>query len=219
MDTGAWQATVHRVTKSRTGLKQLNTHVSRKIRVTLWSKTLWMTSWTVAHQVPLSMEFPRQEYWSGQPFSSPGDVSHPGIEPRSPSFQANSLPSEPPGKPQHYLSYCYFLWKQEQKGSSPKEYMWRSLHNISTCLVSISFCCELPSQGLLSNRLGRHILLPCLGKRADLFNGQNNIVLAFRTNCFNKGDFLYSHHHTHNGSTKRRGERERNRSNIHAMNG
>ena len=112
-----------------------------------------------------------------------------------------------------------FLMKTGTKGSSPKEYMWRSLHNTSTCLVFISFCCELPSQGLLSNRLGRHILLPCLGKRADLFNGQNNIVLAFRTNYFNKGDFLYSHHHTHNGSTKRRGERERNRSNIHATNG
>ena len=45
------------------------------------------------------MEFSRQEYWSGLPFSSPGDLSDPGIEPRSPALQADSLPSEPPGKP------------------------------------------------------------------------------------------------------------------------
>ena len=47
----------------------------------------------------LSMEFSRQEYWSGLPFPSPGDLPDPGIEPRSPTLQADSLPSEPPGKP------------------------------------------------------------------------------------------------------------------------
>ena len=45
------------------------------------------------------MEFSRQEYWSGLSFPSPGDLPYPGIEPRSPVFQANSLPSEPPGNP------------------------------------------------------------------------------------------------------------------------
>ena len=54
---------------------------------------------TVARQAPLSMGFSRQEYWSGLPFSSPGDLPNSGIEPRSPALQANSLPSEPPGKP------------------------------------------------------------------------------------------------------------------------
>ena len=53
----------------------------------------------VAWQTPLSMEFSRQEYWSGWPFSSPGDLPDPGIEPRSHAFQADSLASEPPGKP------------------------------------------------------------------------------------------------------------------------
>ena len=47
----------------------------------------------------LLMEFSRQEYWSGLPFPSPGDLPDPGIEPRSPALQADSLPSEPPGKP------------------------------------------------------------------------------------------------------------------------
>ena len=45
------------------------------------------------------MEFSRQEYWSGLPFPSPGDLPNPGIEPESPALQADALPSEPPGKP------------------------------------------------------------------------------------------------------------------------
>ena len=45
------------------------------------------------------MEFSRQEYWTGLLFSSPGDLPYPGIEPVSPTLQADSLPSEPPGKP------------------------------------------------------------------------------------------------------------------------
>ena len=46
-----------------------------------------------------SVEFPRQEYWSGLPFPSPGDLPHPGIKPVSPALQADSLPTGPPGKP------------------------------------------------------------------------------------------------------------------------
>ena len=58
-----------------------------------------VTQWTVACQTPLSMGFPRQEYWSGLPFPSPGLLPDPGIEPGSPALQADSLASEPPGKP------------------------------------------------------------------------------------------------------------------------
>ena len=58
-----------------------------------------MTPWTVARQTPLSMGFSRQEYWSGLPFSSTSDLPDPWIQPRSPALQADSLPSEPPGKP------------------------------------------------------------------------------------------------------------------------
>ena len=60
---------------------------------------LFAVSWTVSRQVPLSMEFSRQEYWSGLPFPSPGDLPDPGIEPGSPALQADSLPFEPPGNP------------------------------------------------------------------------------------------------------------------------
>ena len=54
--------------------------------------------WTVAHQATLSMGFSRQEYWSGLPVPSPGDLPDPGIKSRSPALQGDMLPSEPPGK-------------------------------------------------------------------------------------------------------------------------
>ena len=57
------------------------------------------TPQTVAHQVPLSMGFPGQEYCSGSLFSSPGDPPHPGIEPVSPALQENSLPLSHYGSP------------------------------------------------------------------------------------------------------------------------
>ena len=60
---------------------------------------LFVTPWTVAHQAPQSTGFSRQEYWSGLPFPSPGDLPNPGIEPGSSALQADALLSEPPGKP------------------------------------------------------------------------------------------------------------------------
>ena len=63
------------------------------------STSLWPHGRYVAHQGPPSMEFSRQEYWSGLPFPSPGDLPDPGIKPGSPALQADALPSEPPGKP------------------------------------------------------------------------------------------------------------------------
>ena len=56
---------------------------------------LFVTLWTVAHQVPLSTGFSGQAYWSGLPFPPPGDLPDPGIEPRSPALQTDTLPSEP----------------------------------------------------------------------------------------------------------------------------
>ena len=56
----------------------------------------FVTSWPVPCQA-LSMEFPRQEYWTGLPFPSPGDLPDPGIKPMSPALEADALTSEPPG--------------------------------------------------------------------------------------------------------------------------
>ena len=60
---------------------------------------LFATPWTGACQAPPSMEFSRLEYCSGLPFPSPGDLPDPSIEPRSPTLQADALPSKPPGMP------------------------------------------------------------------------------------------------------------------------
>ena len=68
-----------------------------KVKVKLLSLVrLFETPWTVAHQAPPSMGFSKQEYWSGLPFPSPGDLPDPGIKPGSPAFQADALTSEPP---------------------------------------------------------------------------------------------------------------------------
>ena len=63
--------------------------------------------WTFDCQALLSMEFPRQEHWSGLPFPSPGDFPNPGIELGSPALQADSLPSELPRKPWNLSGYRY----------------------------------------------------------------------------------------------------------------
>ena len=71
---------------------------------------LFATPWIVARQAPLSMGFSRQEYWSGLPCPPPGDLPDLGTEPIclvSPALQADSLPTEPPGKP--IIIYKYLL--------------------------------------------------------------------------------------------------------------
>ena len=70
-----------------------------KVKVKLLSRVrLFATPWIVAYQAPPSMGFSRQEHWIGLPFPSPGDLPNPGIEPGSPTFQADALTSELPGK-------------------------------------------------------------------------------------------------------------------------
>ena len=68
---------------------------------------LFATPGTVACQAPLSMGFSRQEYWSGLPFPSPGDLPDPGVEPGSPALQADALSSEPPGKLRYWCADVY----------------------------------------------------------------------------------------------------------------
>ena len=78
---------------------------------------LFATPWTVAYQAPPSMGS-RQEYWSGLPFPSPGDLTNSGIKPGSPAFQADALTSEPPGKPtvkQEVLPYFRVIFFQSEK--------------------------------------------------------------------------------------------------------
>ena len=87
---------------------------------------LFMTPWTVACQAPLSIGFSRQEYWSGLPFPSPGDLPNPGIEPVSPALQTDTLPSEPPGaqhticRHTHYVKITTVIYP---KSHPPDTYM------------------------------------------------------------------------------------------------
>ena len=79
---------------------------------------LFATPWAVAYQAPPSVGFSRQEYWSGLPFPSPGDLPNPGIQPRDPALLTDTLPSKPPGKPYviffsitfHCMDITYFSY-------------------------------------------------------------------------------------------------------------
>ena len=75
--------------------KEVATHSSILAWEILWTEEPGCL-WTVTYQAPLSMEFSRQEYWSGLAFSYPGDLPNPGIKTRSPTLQADSLLFEPP---------------------------------------------------------------------------------------------------------------------------
>ena len=79
---------------------------------------LCATPWTVARQAPLSMGFSRQEYWSGLSCPPPGELPNPGIEPRSPALQTESVPAEPPGKPPQRRLRCFKLkgWESLEEG-------------------------------------------------------------------------------------------------------
>ena len=96
---------VHRQSVSRCEYRQITKatnillwrSLKEKVKVAQLFPTL--APWTVAHQAPLSMEFSRQEYWSGLPFPFPGDLPDPEIEPGSPTLQTGSLLFEPAGKP------------------------------------------------------------------------------------------------------------------------
>ena len=111
MDRGPWRAIVDRVAQSRTRLKGLSSSSSSEkgkseSEVAQSCPTLCNPMDCIAYQVPQSMEFSRQEYWSGLPFPSPRDLPDPGIEPGSSTLQADSLLSEPPGKPKCNVK-CY----------------------------------------------------------------------------------------------------------------
>ena len=116
---------------------------------------VWLctTPWTVACQTPLSMEFSRQEYWSGLPFPSPGDLPHPGIKPRSPALQEDSLPSEPPGKPLgswvinifNWRNHFTFLHKSDSDLPVQLPFLYRNPFHISQ-RCQFNHCSETPSQ-------------------------------------------------------------------------
>ena len=81
------------------------------------------TPWTVAYQAPPSMGFSRQEYWRGLPFSSPGNLPGPGIELRSSTLQADSLPFEPRGNPHFAWMHTISLYRYTTTYLSVQDFM------------------------------------------------------------------------------------------------
>ena len=104
--------------------RHLNIYLNNDYFIKAKAKSLsrvrfFATPWTVAHQAPPSMEFSRQEYWSGVPFPSPGDLPDPGIEPGSPALQADALPSEPPGNPIYFIKEVLKSYRQQKHFQNP----------------------------------------------------------------------------------------------------
>ena len=84
-----------------------------------------MTPWTVAHQATLSMGFSRQEYWGGLPFPYLGDLPNPGIEPRYPALQADSLPTESQVRPDmQIVIYIYII--------NPSDFTYKVMSELHT---------------------------------------------------------------------------------------
>ena len=116
---------------------------------------LFATPWTAAHQAPLFMGFSRQGYWSGLPCPPPGDLPNRGTELGSPPLQADSLPSEPPGKPIH-IYVCVYIHTY--------------IHIYICCSVTklcLTLCdpmdCNLPGSsvhGILQARLLEWVVMP-----------------------------------------------------------
>ena len=115
---------------------------------------LFATLKTVAHQAPLSMGLSRQEYWSGLPCPPPGDPPKTGIEPRSPTLQADSLPSELPGKP----TVCHRGYKTTRipcaKVKLKKKIRWNN--NEENFTESLSYVVAERSRCLGSHRCVTH---------------------------------------------------------------
>ena len=76
---------------------------------------LFATLWSVAYQTPLSMGFPREEYWSGLPFPLPGDLSNPGIEAETPALAGRFFTTEQPGNLFNLLGSLIFIWRIKWK--------------------------------------------------------------------------------------------------------
>ena len=101
----SWQIQATEVSNFK--LKNVRTWACRSLSQSLSLVELVVSPWTVAHQASLSMGFSRQEYWSGLPFPSPGDLPNPETEPASPALAGDFFTTEPLGSPHENFRYKY----------------------------------------------------------------------------------------------------------------
>ena len=138
-----------------------------------------MTPWTGACQASLSMGFSRQEYWSGLPFPSPGDLPNPAIKPESPTLQADCLPSEPPGKPSS--SSCCLATKLCPTLYDPVDCRQRSQASLSftisqSLLKLMSIESVMPSSYLI---LCCPLLLPSIFPSITVFSNESALHIRW----------------------------------------
>ena len=110
-----------------------------------------VTPWTIVHEAPLSMGFSRQEYWSGLPFLSPGDIPNPGIKPVSPAFPALKVDSLPLSHMASETSSKEFFPASSSAWCLPANFGLK-IHYCNLCLhhrIAISFLCPSISASLL----------------------------------------------------------------------
>ena len=124
----------------------MRTFFSLKVKAKSLSRVrLFAAPWTVAYQASPSMGFSRQEYWSGLPFPSPGDLPDSGTEPGSPTLEADALISEPPGKPKNTGVGCHSLFQEifPTQGLNPglphcRQTLYRLSHREVKIIVDLS---------------------------------------------------------------------------------
>ena len=143
--------------------------------------------WTVARQAPLSMGFPRQEYWSGLPFPSPGDLSDPGIKSMSPALAGRFFTTEPPGKP-HSINWLSGN-KLGKISHFPPDIGKFWVYVDLAVLYFIKFCsCELPAANPLNGAV--RATHPSKLTIFALYNIHFSVNLCFTPHCilflFNK---------------------------------
>ena len=104
---------------------------------------LFATLWTIVCQVTLPIGFSKQEYWNGLLFPSPWDLPDTGIKPRSSALQADSLPSETPGKPRILLYHQAFIYEDPEFVNSSSNHGWW-IHWCRTSELEGQLCCAMP---------------------------------------------------------------------------
>ena len=135
---------------------------------------LFATPWAVARQAPLSMGFPRQEYWSGLPSPSPGGPPDPGVKPRFPALQAESLLSQPSKKPhsmnvptyERYWGRPSQLWAIDFQVTPHQPNTWQYFSRLWQLSYSHTHPLKMPptrTEGIHISSFLRHMILSSIG--------------------------------------------------------
>ena len=146
--------------------------------VTSVASNSFVTLWTVTHQAPLSMEFSRQEYWSGLPCPPAGDLPDPGIEPVNPALAKGFFTSEPHGKPLR-LNFVQLL-SRVQLFATP----WTAAHQASLSFTISKSLLKLVSSELMmpSNHLilcHTLLFLPSMFPRIRVFSSESALCIRW----------------------------------------